>query len=152
MRYWSGETPIRRTKLRRIVSAVPKPQRAAITVTVSSVSSSCRARGLGADPFDVGPGRLADLVGEHPGEMPRAHGGAAGEIGDAVRRTGFGLDRLLHFADRRPLGPGHPHRCGELALPAGPPQVQHEVARDRLRHLGAVILLDQRQRQVDTRR
>ncbi|ABK67880.1 hypothetical protein MAV_2771 [Mycobacterium avium 104] len=38
MRYWSGEMPTRRMKLRRIVSAVPKPHRAAMVTTVSSVS------------------------------------------------------------------------------------------------------------------
>src|SRR6476659_3755776 len=35
--------------------------------------------GLGADPFDVCAGRFADLVGEQPGEMPRAHGRATSE-------------------------------------------------------------------------
>src|ERR1700754_2097367 len=34
------------------------------------------ARSLGADALDVCAGRLADLGGEHPGEMPRAHRGA----------------------------------------------------------------------------
>jgi hypothetical protein len=39
-RYWSGEIPMRRTKLRRMVSALPNPQRAAMTLTVSADSSS----------------------------------------------------------------------------------------------------------------
>ena len=43
------------------------------------------ARGLGAHALDVGAGRLADLVGEHPGEVPRAHRRAPGELGHAVR-------------------------------------------------------------------
>ncbi|COX32604.1 Uncharacterised protein [Mycobacterium tuberculosis] len=42
MRYWSGDIPTRRMKLRRMVSAVPKPHRAAIATTVSWVSSNWR--------------------------------------------------------------------------------------------------------------
>src|SRR3954471_2780909 len=72
------------------------------------------ARGFGAHAFDILAGRLADLVGKHPSEMPRAHCGAAGQIVDAVRTTGFALDGFLHLANRWPLGPGHPYRSGEL--------------------------------------
>src|ERR1700758_1947675 len=50
------------------------------------------ARGLGADAFDVVAGRLADLVGEHPREMARAHRRPAGQLADAVRAARFGLD------------------------------------------------------------
>jgi hypothetical protein len=63
--------------------------------------------------------------------------------------TGFGLDGFLHVPDRAAARPRHPHRGGELGLSARAPQVQHEPARHRLRQLGAVVLLDQRERQVD---
>src|SRR5271166_2661601 len=78
---------------------------------------------LGADPFDVSAGRLADLTGEHPGEMAWAHRGAARQLGNAMHATGFGLDGILNGADRFAFGPGHPDRRGELRLPAGPAQV-----------------------------
>src|SRR3954451_18333549 len=55
--------------------------------------------------------------------------------------TGFGLDRLLYVADRRPLGAWHPHRRGELRRSAGPPQVEHQPASDGLRDSGAVVVL-----------
>ena len=67
-------------------------------------------------------------------------------------RRRLGLDRLLHIADRCALGPRHPHRGGELGLAAGPAQVEHQPTGHRLRDVGAVVLLDQRQRQVDTGR
>src|SRR3984885_464858 len=63
---------------------------------------------LGADPFDVSPGRLADFVGEHPGEVSWAHRGETGQLGDAVRAAGFGLDGVLHRTDRFTSGPGYP--------------------------------------------
>src|SRR5438093_12976986 len=50
------------------------------------------AGGFSADALDVGAGRLADLVGEQPGEVTRAHCGATGQLRDAVRTTGFRLD------------------------------------------------------------
>src|ERR1700758_1750375 len=99
------------------------------------------AGGLGADPFHVGARRLADFVGENPSEMPRAHRGAAGQLADAVRATRFGFDRILGGADWFALGARCPQGRGELRLPAGPAQMQHQVPGHCLRHLGAVILL-----------
>src|ERR1700744_531079 len=43
---------------------------------------------LGADSFDVSPGRLADFVGEHPGEVSWALRGGAGHVGDGWRAAG----------------------------------------------------------------
>ncbi len=68
-----------------------------------------------------------------------------------MRATGFGLDGLLHVADRRPLGAWHPHRSRELRLATGAPQVQHQPAGHRLCDVGAVVVLDERERQVDAR-
>ena len=138
-------------KLRRMVSAVPKPQRAAIATTVSSVCSNWRRAASVRTRSTYCAGRLADLVGEHPGEMPRAHRGKAGQFVDAVRATGLRLDGFLHLADRLALGAGHPHRRGELRLPTGPAQVHHEPAGDRLSDLGAVVVLDKGEREVDSR-
>src|SRR6185312_13392009 len=55
------------------------------------------AGGFGPDAFHVLAGRLADLVGEHAGEMAWAHGRAAGQVVDVVRPTRFGLDGFLHL-------------------------------------------------------
>jgi hypothetical protein len=58
--------------MRCIVSTVPKPQRAAITVTVSLVSSNWRRAASVQSRSTYAP-RLPDLVGEHPREVARAH-------------------------------------------------------------------------------
>jgi hypothetical protein len=63
--------------------------------------------------------------------------------------TRFGLDGFLGVADRCPLGARHPHRGGELRLAAGSAQVHHHVPGDRLCGVCAVVVLDQRQRQID---
>src|SRR4051812_15370794 len=59
-------------------------------------------RGFGADALDIGSWRLADLDGEHPGEVSGAHGSAPGEVRNTVCPTGFELDGLLDVADGRP--------------------------------------------------
>src|SRR3979411_1248347 len=51
---------------------------------------------FGADPLDIGAWRLADLVGEHPGEVPGAQRGATRELGHAVCAAGVALDGLRH--------------------------------------------------------
>src|ERR1700755_121786 len=82
------------------------------------------AGGLGADAFHVGARRLADLLGKHPGEMPRAHVDSARPVANTVRAARFSVDGILNGTDRFAFGPCHPHGCGELRLPAGAPQVQ----------------------------
>src|SRR5690348_15482252 len=109
------------------------------------------ARGFGADALDVLAGRLADLIGEHPREMARAHRGAAGQVADGVLPARCGLDGLLHLAHGATSGPRHPHRRRELRLPARATQIQDEPAGDRLRDLGAVVVLYQGQGEVDAR-
>ncbi len=61
----------------------------------------------------------------------------------------LGLDGLLHPADRGPFGAWHPHRSRELGLPTGSAQIQDEPAGNRLGNLGAVVVFDQCQREVD---
>src|ERR1700712_4151912 len=97
--------------------------------------------GFGADAFDVRPRCLADLFGEDPGEMPWAHRRPAGQVRNAVHSTGFGFDGLLHLTDRGPLRAGHPDRGGELGLPAGSAQIQHQPAGDGLGELVTVVVL-----------
>src|SRR5579875_2811247 len=97
-------------------------------------------RGFGADSFDVGARRLADLRGEHPREMPWAHVDSAGQFGDAVYAARFGLDGLLDVTDGLTLGAGHPHGRGELRLSPGPAQVEHQPAGHGLRDVGAVVV------------
>src|SRR6516164_4836143 len=109
------------------------------------------ARGFGANAFDVVAGRLADLIGEHPREMARAHRRPAGQFADAVWAAWLRLDSLLHLTDRGPFRARHPHRRRELGLPTGAAQIQHEPAGDRLRDLAAMVILDQREREVDSR-
>src|SRR5882757_644471 len=57
------------------------------------------ARGFGTYALHVCAGRLADLVGEHPGEVSWAHGRPARQFGDIVRGTGFCVDGILRVAD-----------------------------------------------------
>ena len=115
LRYWSGEIPIRRTKLRRMVSAVPNPHRDGDRGDGVVGLLELAARRFGADAFDVGAGRLADLVGEHPGEVARAHRGETGQLGDAVRATGFGFDGLLHRRGSAPVSRGPPRPARRTA-------------------------------------
>ena len=69
-----------------------------------------------------------------------------GQVGDAVRATGFGFDGFLDGTDRLTFGAGHPDRGGELRLPAGPAQVHHQMPGHRLGNLCPVVVFDQRQR------
>lgn len=78
--------------------------------------------GLEPDPFHEPSRALADLGGEHPGEVAHAHRRRGGERGQPVITAGRGLDAVLDGPDRRALGPGHPDRRGELGLAARPVQ------------------------------
>ena len=136
--------------MRRIVSADPNPQPGGDHRHRVVALGECPAGGVGPDPFDIGARRLTGLVGEDAGEMTRAHRRVAGEIVDAMHPARLGLDAFLDLADRRAPGPRHPHRRGELALTTWAPHVEDEPPRDELCELGAVVLLDEGQREVDT--
>ncbi len=66
------------------------------------------ARRLEADSLDEAARALADLGGEHAGEVAHAHAGRGGQRGQAVVAPGSGFHQALDSPDRRPLGPGHP--------------------------------------------
>ena len=81
LRYWSGETPEASNEVAAhgFRGSEPAPCGDHRDGVVGLLELT--AGRLGADPLDVGARRLADLLGEHPGEVPRAHRGAAGQLG-----------------------------------------------------------------------
>jgi len=85
---------------------------------------------------------LADLGGEHAGEMAHAHGRRGGEHGQPVVTAGRGLDPVLDGPDGRTLRPGHPDRRGELGLAARPVQEHDQPPGQRLGDVGAQVLGD----------
>lgn len=107
--------------------------------------------GLEPDPFHEPSRALADLGGEHPGEVAHAHRRRGGERGQPVITAGRGLDAVLDGPDRRALGPGHPDRRGELGLAARPVQKHDQPPGQRLGDVGAQVVGDQSERQIDAR-
>jgi hypothetical protein len=79
-----------------------------------------------------------------------AHRDARGEHADAVVGGWIGVDEFLGPADRLSPGWSAPHRAGELALPARPAEEHHEPAGDGHGDVGAVVVLDEGQRDVDS--
>ena len=69
--------------------------------------------------------------------------------GEPVVAGRVGVDQVLGPAHRLVARPPAPHRRGELALVAGAAQEHHQPAGDRLGDVDAVVVLDERQRQVD---
>ena len=108
----------------------------------------------GGDPGggDVAGRRHADLGLEAAQEVALAHGDPRGQPAETVVVGGVGVDQLLGPADRLVAGPPAPHRRGELALRAGPAQEHDQPAGDGPGHLDAVVVLDERQRDVDAGR
>ena len=109
----------------------------------------CPAGRFDAHALHVAARGLPHPTHELPLEVARAQGDQRGEavhgqVGIRVR-----VDVVLGEADRPRLGGGRPDRGGELALTAGPTQEHHEMAGDELRQLGAMVLLDHGQREVD---
>ena len=91
--------------------------------------------------LDEAAGALADLGGEHAGEVAHAHGRRGGQGGQAVVAARRGLDEVLDGADGRALGPGHPDGRRELRLPARPVQEHDEPAGDGLRDVDPEVVL-----------
>ena len=74
---------------------------------------------------------------------------AASPEGRVDGRRRVGVDVVLARAHGRAFGPRDPHRCGELGLAAGTVEEHHQPAGDGLGDVGAVVVLDQRQGEVD---
>lgn len=89
---------------------------------------------------------------EGTGEVARREAGPRGEGLDAevpVRVLG---DPLLHVPQRLPPRRLRRQLRAELRLVSGPAQEHHQVPGDRQRHVPTVVLLHQREREVDPRR
>ena len=145
---WSGETPSVGENVRRIVSAVPKPQRLAIASTVSDVVSSARRAASTRTGRRTAPGVIRPRLKARMkwrSLMPTR----AGEAAHAVVGARFGVDQILRLADRAPAGALGPDRCGELRLAAGRRRNITSQRATSLGDLGRVVILDERKRQVD---
>ena len=70
---------------------------------------------------------------------------------DAEIGVGVLVDPALQLAQRGPVRDGARELDAELRLPTGPPQEQHELARDVARELAAEVVLEQREREVHAR-
>ena len=135
--------------MRRIDSAVPKPTRGGdgrhrLVGVLELAPGRGDARG-----GDVTGRRDADLGGEAAQEVALAHGDPRGQPAEPVVVGGVGVDQLLGAADRLVAGPPAPHGRGELALRPGPAQEHHQPAGDGLGDVDTVVVLDQRERDVD---
>jgi len=107
---------------------------------------ACR---LKPDPLHEACRALADLGGEHAGEVAHAHRRRGGERGQPVVTAGRGLDAILDGPDGGAPGPGHPDRRGELGLAARPVQEHDQPPGQRLGDIGAQVVGDQGKCQVD---
>ena len=74
---------------------------------------------------------------------------AAARAGSRWSPAGAASTRCLDRPHGGPLGPGDPHRRGELGLPAGPVEEHDQPAGDRLGDVPAEVLVHQGQGQVD---
>ena len=144
----AGATPTRRAKARRIVSGVPKPQRAEISSTGSRALLEQLAGALDPELLDVGGRRHADLAAEEAGEVARAHRGALGERLDAQVGVEVVGDPGLQLAQRAALGELRREVGAELGLAAGALEEEDQPAGDLDGDLAAEVLLDQRQGEV----
>jgi hypothetical protein len=106
-------------------------------------------RHLQAKPFHRLGRRHANLCAKNPREVARAH---CRLIGEALDRELLGKT-LAHPEDhlrKAAAPPAQFDKGGELRLPSGAALVDDQLLSDPPRDLGTQILLDQRERQVDT--
>ena len=147
-RYSAGPTSSVRRNTRRIVSAVPKPQPAAIAAIGSSVSSS-RRRAASRRTRSTWRAGVTPVSARKARAKWRGLMWARAAIASTRVIAGDVLEhRPLDLAQRLALGPLGDERGAELGLVAGAAQEQHEVTRDRERGLPVEVLLDERQREV----
>jgi hypothetical protein len=106
---------------------------------------------LDADLLHVAGRGHADLLGEHAGEVPRAHAGARGQRVDRAVGARVVEDPALEVADLVAVGELGTELDAELRLVARAPEEQHEHAGDDQRHVAPQVVLDQRERQVHPR-
>ena len=106
-------------------------------------------RGLEPHRGDVRGGTAADLGGEEPAQVALAHAGPGGQCRQAVVGGGVGGDLVAQGAQRGAARATRPGGHRELRLGAEPAHEHHQVARDGVGRLVALVLLDQREREVD---
>ena len=148
-RYWSGVVPTRRAKARWRVSGPPKPVAAATVATGEDGRLEQAAGRLDPQGLDVRGGRGAGLGPEAAGEAARAHRGPTGEHGDGEVLVEVVGQPALQLGDRVGAGgPGGELRA-ELGLAAGAAHEDDQPAGDGVGELGAVVVLDEGEGEVD---
>ena len=117
-RYASGATPRRRWRdaPERLGGAEPAAGGDQVERVVRRLELD--PGGLDSHAFDELRRGLADFRGEDAGEVAHAHGRRRGHGGHPVISTRGRLDQGLHRTHGGALGAPHPHRRGELGLPA----------------------------------
>lgn len=120
-------------------------------MTPSVVSSRKPAGLFEAHPVDVPAGGHAGLRLESAGEVARREPGAGGERFDGEVLAGVFGDPVLDLAQRFATGRLSGELGTELGLVPGSAQKDHQVTRHREGHLPAVVLLDERECEVDAR-
>ena len=138
-------------KARHIVLASPRPVRAVMSLSGSDVSSSSRrASSMRSAAHQLG-GRFAEVLAAPAAERARAHADPARDPLDRQRLVEVLEDERRDVAQLRRLLLLPLQRRAELRLIPRTAQEQHQPLGDRHRHAVAVVLLDQRQRQIDAR-
>ena len=104
---------------------------------------------LDADLLDVASRRHADLGGEGAGKLPARQPDPAGDGVEAEIAGRVGVDERAGGADRVAAGRLGPHRCGELGLASRAAQEHDQPPGDGLGNVGAEVVLDECDREVD---
>ena len=126
----------------------PKPATSAIALERGVAGLDRRPGDLQAQALHGLCGRRPGLRREGAGEVPRAHGGAVGEALDG-QRLGEMRAHPLDQLDEAAGPPAQFHERRELRLAAGPALVDDELLRRPAGDVGAEIVLDEGQRQID---
>lgn len=121
---------------RSLRHAVPPAVEERLGVVESDALDELRRRGL-------------ELRGEQAGQVPRAHPHVPSERGGAVVERWLGGDQLDRRTKRRGTRRRNLERRGELRLTAWALHEHHQVSCHLTSHIGTVILLDERQGEVD---
>ncbi len=122
---------------------------AAIESTVSVVVSSARRAASIRTPATYWAGLVPTSAAKQRVKWRSLMPTRGREVADAVVASGLGVDEILSGANRCRVGSLAPDRRGELGLPTGAAQEHHQPPGDHLGDLRIVVVLDQRQRQVD---